>query len=211
MRVTSRGHWRRQRIGGLRSRAGPLDAAKNFHDADFCQRVCLTGWLLRRHGRHGRRQKPIEWMKTLEECGLHVSVRRRAGTFCFLQPLGGPLNIRVISSFTDDDEDRFAPVLLKALADLLTAMPITYSVRVETTRGKTLHRSRTAPETPPSTLSDEKARIQEPKPGARGARTGRPPQLTDASASRSASGPPVPRASGDVDRDPTAADCRPAT
>ena len=49
------------------------------------------------------------------------------------------MNIRVISSLTDDDEDRFAPVLLKAMADLLKDMPITYSVHMETTRGKTLH------------------------------------------------------------------------
>jgi hypothetical protein len=61
------------------------------------------------------------------------------------------VNIRVISSLTDDDEDRFAPVLVKALADLLTDMPIAYTVRVETTRGRTLHRSRAAPET--STLT----------------------------------------------------------
>jgi hypothetical protein len=92
-------------------------------------------------------------MKTLEECGLHVSVRRAQNILFPSSCSGDLLNIRVISSFTDDDEDRFAPVLLKALADLLTAMPITYSVRVETTRGKTLHRSRTAPETPPSTLT----------------------------------------------------------
>jgi hypothetical protein len=65
------------------------------------------------------------------------------------------VNIRVISSFTDDDEDRFAPVLLKALADLLIQMPITYSVRVETTRGRTFHRSHTAPETPPPSTRRE--------------------------------------------------------
>jgi hypothetical protein len=62
------------------------------------------------------------------------------------------VNIHVISSLTDDDEDRFAPVLLKALAQLLKAMPITYSVRIET-QGKTLHRSRTRLETSPSTFT----------------------------------------------------------
>src|SRR2546425_7543229 len=51
------------------------------------------------------------WMKGIEECGLHVSVRRSLEQLFSFQPLGGLVNIRVISSLTDDDEDRFAPVL----------------------------------------------------------------------------------------------------
>ena len=59
--------------------------------------------------------------------------------------------IRFISSLTDHDEDRFAPVLLKAMADLLSKIPITYVVRVETTDGKIFQRSRPSPELPHST------------------------------------------------------------
>ena len=92
--------------------------------------------------------KANPWMKGIEECGLHVSVRRSLEQPFTFEPLGGLVNIRVISSLTDDDEDRFAPVLLKALADLMTEMPITYSMRVETTRGRTLYRSGSAAETP---------------------------------------------------------------
>jgi hypothetical protein len=57
------------------------------------------------------------------------------------------MNVRLISSLTDDDEDRFALVLLKAVADLLRRVPIAYSLRVETTRGRIFHRSRTTSET----------------------------------------------------------------
>ena len=117
-------------------------------DADFCQRVRQTEGLLGRSGRHDRQQKPIPGRRTVEECGLHVSVRRSLEQPFSFEPLGGLVNIRIISSLTDDDEDRFAPVLLKALADLMTEMPITYSVRVETTRGRILHRSGSAAETP---------------------------------------------------------------
>lgn len=63
------------------------------------------------------------------------------------------MDIRLISSLTDADEDRFAPVLLKAVADLLSESPIAYKLCLETTRGKTFHRSRAAPEMPLSTLA----------------------------------------------------------
>jgi len=62
------------------------------------------------------------------------------------------VDIRLVSSLTDDDEGRFAQVLLKAMANLLIKMPIAYSVRIQTTRGKIFHRSRRAPEASPSTL-----------------------------------------------------------
>jgi hypothetical protein len=62
------------------------------------------------------------------------------------------VNIRLISSLVDDDEDRFAPVLLNAIADLLSETPITYSLLIETTRGRTFRRSRAAPELPASTM-----------------------------------------------------------
>ena len=63
------------------------------------------------------------------------------------------VDIRFISSLTDIDEDRFAHVLLKAMADLLSKMPITYLVRIETNRGRIFQRSHSAPEQPSSTLT----------------------------------------------------------
>ena len=52
------------------------------------------------------------------------------------------MDIRLVSSFTDDDEDRFAGVLLNTMSDLLSTIPIAYSVRIETAGGKVLHHSR---------------------------------------------------------------------
>lgn len=61
------------------------------------------------------------------------------------------MDIRFISSLTDNDEDQFARVLLGAIADLLRTMPITYVVRIETTRGKIFKRSRAGPKLPLAT------------------------------------------------------------
>ena len=55
------------------------------------------------------------------------------------------MDIRFISSPTDHDEDRFAPVVLRALANLLSKIPVTYVVRIETTDGRIFQRSRTGP------------------------------------------------------------------
>jgi hypothetical protein len=45
------------------------------------------------------------------------------------------VDIRLVSSLTDDDEDRFAAIVLSALVDLLNRQAIAYSVRIETDRG----------------------------------------------------------------------------
>jgi hypothetical protein len=75
------------------------------------------------------------------------------------------VDIRFISSLTDHDEDRFAPVLLKALTDLLSKIPIAYVVRIETTDGKIIHRSRTDPEPPhsKSTQRDDSNPCHQPR------------------------------------------------
>lgn len=43
------------------------------------------------------------------------------------------MDIRFISSLTADDENSFAPGLLKAIGALLDQLPIAYTVRIETT------------------------------------------------------------------------------
>ncbi len=43
------------------------------------------------------------------------------------------MDIRFISSLTPEDENAFAPALLKAVAAVLDQFPIAYTVRVETT------------------------------------------------------------------------------
>ena len=61
------------------------------------------------------------------------------------------MDIRFISSLTDHDEDRFAPIVLWALADLLSKIPVTYVVRIETADGRIFQRSRIGPEPTRST------------------------------------------------------------
>jgi hypothetical protein len=43
------------------------------------------------------------------------------------------VDIRFVSSLTAEDEDALAPALLKAIGSLLDQLPITYTVRIETT------------------------------------------------------------------------------
>jgi len=52
------------------------------------------------------------------------------------------VNIRFISSMTNDDENRFAGVLLNAMDELLRQLPIVYHVRIDTSAGGVLQRSR---------------------------------------------------------------------
>ena len=46
------------------------------------------------------------------------------------------MDIRLVSSLTPDDEARLAPALMAALTNLLDQLPIRYTVRLETTAGK---------------------------------------------------------------------------
>jgi hypothetical protein len=43
------------------------------------------------------------------------------------------MEIRFISSLTAEDENLFAPALLKAVGALLDQLPIAYTIRIETT------------------------------------------------------------------------------
>src|SRR5438874_11936952 len=80
--------------------------------------------------------------RNVEERGLHAgflsNTRRRAFKEGLL------VNVRLISSMTDEDEGRFASVLIAALDHLLSRMPASYHVRIETADGLVLERSRTA-------------------------------------------------------------------
>ena len=57
---------------------------------------------------------------------------------------GDCVDIRLVSSLTDDDEDRFASVLMKAMDDLLCQLSVAYHLRIDTTGGTVLQRSRSS-------------------------------------------------------------------
>jgi hypothetical protein len=52
------------------------------------------------------------------------------------------VDIHLVSSLTNDDEDRFAALVLNAVSDLLGKTAVAYTVRIETTGGKILQQSR---------------------------------------------------------------------
>lgn len=55
------------------------------------------------------------------------------------------MDIRLVSSLTNEDEDRFAALVLNAMSELLGKTSAAYTVRIETTAGKILQQSRPQP------------------------------------------------------------------
>ena len=53
------------------------------------------------------------------------------------------MEIRFVSSLTGEDENAFAPALLKAISALLDQLPIAYTVRVETTGAQVFQHTHT--------------------------------------------------------------------
>lgn len=51
------------------------------------------------------------------------------------------MEIRFISSLTAEDENLFAPALLKAVGAILDQLPIAYTLRIETTGAHTFQHS----------------------------------------------------------------------
>ncbi len=76
------------------------------------------------------------------------------------------MDIRFISSLTPDDENRLAPGLLTALAAVLDRLPLAYTLRVETTSGRTFQHTH-SPESPPDEVQGlyEAAGIERRKAG----------------------------------------------
>jgi hypothetical protein len=58
------------------------------------------------------------------------------------------MEIRFISSLTAEDENLFAPALLKAVGTLLDQLPIAYTMRIETTGAQVFQHTHAVPEQP---------------------------------------------------------------
>lgn len=54
------------------------------------------------------------------------------------------MNIRFTSTLTAEDENHFAPALLRAIGSLLDQLPIAYTVRIETTGAQVFQHSHPA-------------------------------------------------------------------
>lgn len=70
------------------------------------------------------------------------------------------MDIRLISSLTAEDENAFAPALLKAVGAILDQFPIAYTLRIETTGAQVFQHTHPSFETAvaPGTLNG-KARV----------------------------------------------------
>jgi len=58
------------------------------------------------------------------------------------------MEIRFISSLTAEDENTFAPALLKAVGALLDQLPIAYTMRIETTGAQVFQHTHAVTEEP---------------------------------------------------------------
>jgi hypothetical protein len=56
-----------------------------------------------------------------------------------------PVDIRLVSSLTNEDEDRFAALVMNAMSELLGKTSAAYAVRIVTAAGKILQHSRPEP------------------------------------------------------------------
>jgi len=63
------------------------------------------------------------------------------------------MDIRLISSLTAEDENAFAPALLKAVGAILDQFPIAYTLRIETTGAQVFQHTHPSFETTASTPS----------------------------------------------------------
>ena len=74
------------------------------------------------------------------------------------------MEIRFISSLTEEDENMFAPALLKAVGVLLDQLPIAYTLRIETTGSQVFQHSHALTELPrPDATSNSAATLREDK------------------------------------------------
>jgi hypothetical protein len=55
------------------------------------------------------------------------------------------MDIRFVSSLTLEDEERLAPVLLKFIGAVLDALPLAYTLQIETGLGTEIRRRRDEP------------------------------------------------------------------
>jgi hypothetical protein len=68
------------------------------------------------------------------------------------------MEIRFVSSLTPEDENTFAPVLLKALGALLDQTPIAYTLRIQTSGMQVYQHSNPSAEAPMSFANDSLTR-----------------------------------------------------
>jgi hypothetical protein len=69
------------------------------------------------------------------------------------------MEIRFISSLTADDEDLYAPAVLKAVSAFLDHLPLAYTMRIETTGSQVFQHTHVGPEQPRPNEPAEESRL----------------------------------------------------
>jgi hypothetical protein len=83
------------------------------------------------------------------ECGL------RTVSEVVSRSLEELMEIHLVSSLTSDDESRLAPGILAAIGRVLDRLPVSYSLRIETTAGNAIqHHHTTIGQTPGDPAAD---------------------------------------------------------
>jgi hypothetical protein len=65
------------------------------------------------------------------------------------------MEIRFISTLTADDEKQMAPALMNAVTALLDAMPIAYTLRIETLGAQVFQHTHPSPTSAPAALAGD--------------------------------------------------------
>ena len=79
----------------------------------------------------------------MPRCSLEVVAKvLAAGVGTCLATLGTGMEIQFVSSLTADDEKRLAPGLLELVCAILDQLPVAYTLRIRTTTGETLQRTK---------------------------------------------------------------------
>ena len=69
------------------------------------------------------------------------------------------MEIRFVSSLTAEDENLFAPGLLKAVGAILDQLPIAYTIRIETTGSQVFQHTKANPDERVKAASSEAANV----------------------------------------------------
>ncbi len=72
------------------------------------------------------------------------------------------MDIRIVSSLTAEDEAQLAPAVLTAVVSLLTGLPVSYAVRIETTTGVVVQHTNLPPAGTGEAAADPAARAAPP-------------------------------------------------
>jgi hypothetical protein len=83
---------------------------------------------------------------SVQPLGMRIATVMNIPQRCLTEGARQYMEIRFISSLTAEDEDVFAPAVLKAVSAFLDQLPIAYTMRIETTGAQVFQHTHVVPE-----------------------------------------------------------------